>query len=911
MALWKLFRGSRADLDAVEKHDGYIYFCDNGTLFFDYTDADGNLQRKQINAKEAESLIGCDITPEKIASWDSAAQDISNIKPAIIDVAALPEHDVSATSLYRTAKSIGVFHMTIEEEAIEFPATVYYVDTLPETGIETKAENLLTDGYHIYKQKEDNLTYVYSLDDVDNTVKWSAADFLIVDTVEELNGEDGIVISESVNSIYTRNSENTDWVQLLSAGDAYTKAEVDEITTGLNTRLDEFYTEVLDEENQNSLKNEIPDLYNYVDGGFTNVWDFVNTLDGDVATLYNDKLDKVTEESQYERVYVADVDGTQTVENLVHDSALKWSIPRRNAYGQVVVGEPTSEKHATTKKYVDNKVQRLFGTTEYVEETVYYDESKLTYSDYVNGCEYDYNAHAISMIFNDSDFAVNIPIYIKFQVSGYSATYHAYGYIYKSSDGQIYIGDQAINTDADAALYMYKVGNEIHVIMYLPDSSSSYFNAYASTPFTVSYDESYTSDEIIPEKLLYVTKEIEIYDTVKEAERAQTATTATTASTATKASQDSNGYSFTTYYTKAPSSNPLSISGNNLQVKYTKGNNTTSSYSIDLSKVTAVTNALSSATVAANTTKELIGYEAPGELVTFDEAALSYENSYENCYFTNSYFYIRLARSDIEANKDKPIYIRIKEGSQIEDYTIIYSPDNADAEERSPYITAYASEGDIGSTYWYENASYIALSRYPIAGYGGYVTAVASCNIPIEIVDQYNYDREHTAWLQEISLEKIEKFTPAACAKGLLAEDGVSRVTFEDIKDYVDDTVKKAGGGSSNEMTTVYWSDVQTNGEYVLSSGEYCIAFCDETGNSLDSGIVPTIGRLRIPGYVDAFYLQGFGNKDQIIVTETGDEQGVILEFNDSALVGFYKILRVREMPCPCGPVSCVVEVII
>ena len=59
MALWKPFRGNRADLDAVEKHDGYIYFCvDDATLFFDYVDTDGNLQRKQINAKDAETLVG-------------------------------------------------------------------------------------------------------------------------------------------------------------------------------------------------------------------------------------------------------------------------------------------------------------------------------------------------------------------------------------------------------------------------------------------------------------------------------------------------------------------------------------------------------------------------------------------------------------------------------------------------------------------------------------------------------------------------------------------------------------------------------------------------------------------------------------------------------------------------------------
>jgi hypothetical protein len=63
MALWKPFRGNRADLDTVEKHDGYVYFCiDDGSLFFDYTDSEGNLQRKQINANEASSLIGYNIS---------------------------------------------------------------------------------------------------------------------------------------------------------------------------------------------------------------------------------------------------------------------------------------------------------------------------------------------------------------------------------------------------------------------------------------------------------------------------------------------------------------------------------------------------------------------------------------------------------------------------------------------------------------------------------------------------------------------------------------------------------------------------------------------------------------------------------------------------------------------------------
>ena len=63
MALFRQCRGSRASLDAQPLHDGYAYFCtDDGTFHIDYADADGNLHRKQINAKEAEELVGYDIT---------------------------------------------------------------------------------------------------------------------------------------------------------------------------------------------------------------------------------------------------------------------------------------------------------------------------------------------------------------------------------------------------------------------------------------------------------------------------------------------------------------------------------------------------------------------------------------------------------------------------------------------------------------------------------------------------------------------------------------------------------------------------------------------------------------------------------------------------------------------------------
>ena len=84
MALWKPFRGNRTALDAVAKHDGYIYFCiDDGSLFFDYADADGVLHRKQINAKEAEGILGYSI----IAALNESDVEIPTSKAVLTALA--------------------------------------------------------------------------------------------------------------------------------------------------------------------------------------------------------------------------------------------------------------------------------------------------------------------------------------------------------------------------------------------------------------------------------------------------------------------------------------------------------------------------------------------------------------------------------------------------------------------------------------------------------------------------------------------------------------------------------------------------------------------------------------------------------------------------------------------------------
>ena len=59
MALFKHFRGNRASLAQQPITDGYAYFCiDDGTFHIDFKDKDGVVKRKQINAKDAETING-------------------------------------------------------------------------------------------------------------------------------------------------------------------------------------------------------------------------------------------------------------------------------------------------------------------------------------------------------------------------------------------------------------------------------------------------------------------------------------------------------------------------------------------------------------------------------------------------------------------------------------------------------------------------------------------------------------------------------------------------------------------------------------------------------------------------------------------------------------------------------------
>lgn len=144
-------------------------------------------------------------------------------------------------------------------------------------------------------------------------------------------------------------------------------------------------------------------------------------------------------------------------------------------------------------------------------------------------------------------------------------------------------------------------------------------------------------------------------------------------------------------------------------------------------------------------------------------------------------------------------------------------------------------------------------------------------------------------------------------------------------KSFYDLSNKQYVDARSGYMTTVYWSNVQ-GGEYIvrdrgtaynypsnmIPNTEYCIGFCNSDG-FFDDSIDPTSGQLRFNGTFDEVLLRGEGVKECIEISGKEDgyyPNGVIIKFTDTTLRGTYKILKFRELPCPCGPAVLIIEVI-
>ena len=72
MALWKPLLGTSDALKDVPLHAGYVYWCTNdGSLHFDYEDSDGTVKRRQVNAKDAETI--CGVSLDEIKNYSAQA----------------------------------------------------------------------------------------------------------------------------------------------------------------------------------------------------------------------------------------------------------------------------------------------------------------------------------------------------------------------------------------------------------------------------------------------------------------------------------------------------------------------------------------------------------------------------------------------------------------------------------------------------------------------------------------------------------------------------------------------------------------------------------------------------------------------------------------------------------------------
>lgn len=140
MSLFKPLWGKRSNLDSTEQTEGTVYFCkDDGTVHVDYIDDNGDIQRLQINAKDAETISGTplsDLTTYmtqvtvSTLGWDSSTLTKSVIVNGIsADETAQIINVVPVASSMSSAVSCGVYCTEQGENSLTFScATIPTVD---------------------------------------------------------------------------------------------------------------------------------------------------------------------------------------------------------------------------------------------------------------------------------------------------------------------------------------------------------------------------------------------------------------------------------------------------------------------------------------------------------------------------------------------------------------------------------------------------------------------------------------------------------------------------------------------------------------------------------------------------------------------------------------------------------------
>lgn len=201
MALFKPFRGSRASLDAQPLHDGYAYFCtDDGSFHIDYVDTDGNLQRKQISAKDAETLTGASLS----TILNSSDIEIPTSK-AVLDALTEAVKDLATEEYVETFALNNQADWSVNDEtsATYIQNRPFYVDAVESTSTLTIEEQSSGGG-----TSEDNIfakllyeNYENCVYEVFNGGAWVVGSIESVETIDECLSIEISCLLESGNTL--------------------------------------------------------------------------------------------------------------------------------------------------------------------------------------------------------------------------------------------------------------------------------------------------------------------------------------------------------------------------------------------------------------------------------------------------------------------------------------------------------------------------------------------------------------------------------------------------------------------------------------------------------------------------------------------------------------------------------------
>ena len=192
MALFKSLRGKRENLPS-SKTDGYAYFCtDDGTFWIDYTDDSGAVQRKQINAKDAETIMGhtVEIDVPSNAKFTDTTYDAAGVSLGLVKTGG----DATITD-----GVITIAELDRKMDAPFKPAGKSYLTFSSPNSFTLKVDDTT-------KHWDGTLEY-FSADKI-----WSTWDGTITLSSVDNDGEHVLYLRGTGNTVITGNNANYKWV---------------------------------------------------------------------------------------------------------------------------------------------------------------------------------------------------------------------------------------------------------------------------------------------------------------------------------------------------------------------------------------------------------------------------------------------------------------------------------------------------------------------------------------------------------------------------------------------------------------------------------------------------------------------------------------------------------------------------